>query len=53
MCSKTYDVNEDHKDYKKIQDQQKELPTFICDLCNYKIQHEAEEKHKPKKPQSS
>ncbi|HCF51095.1 MAG TPA: DUF2197 domain-containing protein [Syntrophomonas sp.] len=50
MCSKTYTVDESHKDYKKLVAQEKPVATFICDLCNYRVQHESEEKHKPKKP---
>ncbi len=50
LCGKTWDVEEDHKDFKKLVEQQKDLPTFICDLCGYRVRHESEEKHKPQKP---
>lgn len=50
LCAKTYTVAEDHKDYHKLVEQNKPLPTFICDLCDYRIRHESEEKDKPKKP---
>lgn len=50
LCSKTYSVDESHKDYKKLAEQNKEVATFICDLCNYRVRHESEDKNKPKKP---
>ncbi|MGI6421958.1 MAG: DUF2197 domain-containing protein [Syntrophomonadaceae bacterium] len=50
LCGKTYDVKEDHKDFKKMLEQNKELPTFVCDLCNYRVRHESEDKNKPQKP---
>ena len=50
LCGKNWDVDEDHKDFKKLVEQQKELPTFICDLCSYRVRHESEEKGKPQKP---
>ena len=50
LCGKTQTVEESHKDYKKLLKQNKEVPTFICDLCNYRVRHESEEKHKPVKP---
>lgn len=49
MCGKTYEVPGDHKDYKKLVEQKTE-PTFICDQCNYRVRHEADEQKKPKKP---
>jgi len=49
ICGKTYDVPEDHKDYKKIVEKGK-ASTFICDMCNKKVRHESDEKRKPKKP---
>ncbi|WP_054694804.1 DUF2197 domain-containing protein [Syntrophomonas palmitatica] len=49
MCGKTYAINEEHQDYKKLAAKEKE-PTFICDLCNRKVRHEADEDRKPKKP---
>ncbi|MGI6468392.1 MAG: DUF2197 domain-containing protein [Syntrophomonadaceae bacterium] len=50
LCSKTYSVDESHKDYKKLVAQEKPVATFICDLCNFRVKHESEEKNKPKKP---
>ena len=49
LCSKTYSVDESHKDYKKLVAQEKPVATFICDLCNFRL-HESEEKNKPKSP---
>ncbi len=49
MCGKTYEVPGDHKDYKKLAEQKTD-PTFICDQCNYRVRHEADEQKKPKKP---
>lgn len=49
MCGKTFDVAEDHKDYSKLE-KKKDQPTFICDMCGYKIRYEADEEQKPKKP---
>lgn len=50
LCSKTYQVEEDHKDFKKLADQGKEVATFICDICAYRVRHESDEKNKPQKP---
>ncbi len=50
LCGKNYDVEEDHKDYKKMLEQKKDQPTFVCDLCNYRVRHESEDKNKPQKP---
>jgi len=50
MCGKTCSIEEDHKDYKNLVEQGKELPTFICDLCSYKVRHESEDRNKPQKP---
>ena len=49
MCGKTYAVEEDHREYKKLAEKGKE-PTFICDLCAKRVRHEADEERKPKKP---
>ncbi len=50
LCGKTYDVTEDHQDYKKIKEKQDKAPTFICDLCSNRVRNESDEKRKPKKP---
>lgn len=49
LCGKVYAVAEDHKDYPKLQVQEKS-PTFICDLCSYRVRHESDEQTKPQKP---
>lgn len=50
MCGKGYDVPEDHKDFKKLKEQNKTEGVFICDFCNNRVRHESDEQHKPKKP---
>ncbi|HBK54561.1 DUF2197 domain-containing protein [Syntrophomonas wolfei] len=50
LCGKTYDVEEDHKDFKKLSEQAKEVPSFICDFCSNRVRHESDEKRKEKKP---
>lgn len=49
MCGKDYAVQEDHKDYKKME-KQGDAATFICDICTNKVRHESDEQKKPKKP---
>lgn len=53
MCGKTYQLNEENKDFKKLSE--KKLPelTFICDMCGNKVRYESDEQRKPKKPASS
>lgn len=53
LCGKAYDVSEDHKEFKKLKDQGKPEATFICDFCNNRVRHEADEQRKPMKPQSN
>ncbi|HOQ09829.1 MAG TPA: DUF2197 domain-containing protein [Syntrophomonadaceae bacterium] len=50
MCGKTYDVPSDHKEYPKLAASKSSAPAFICDLCEYRVRHEADEQQKPKKP---
>lgn len=49
LCGKSYDVDEDHKDYPKLSKQEK-APTFICDFCNNRVRHESDDNRKEKKP---
>lgn len=49
LCGKSYDVDEDHKDYQKLSKQEK-APVFICDLCSNRVRHESDETRKEKKP---
>ncbi len=46
MCGKKYEIMEDHQEFKKLVEQAKELPTFVCDLCNNKVRFESEDKKK-------
>lgn len=50
MCGKTYDVAQDHREFKKLKEQNKEMAVFICDLCSNRVRHESDEQRKPKKP---
>ncbi|MGR6836084.1 DUF2197 domain-containing protein [Syntrophomonas erecta] len=50
MCGKTYQVQEDHKDYRNLVAQEKEMPTFICDICNHRVRYESDEQRREKKP---
>ncbi|HWP95749.1 MAG TPA: DUF2197 domain-containing protein [Syntrophomonadaceae bacterium] len=53
LCGKSYDVPEDHKEFKKLIEQGKPEANFICDLCNNRVRHEADEQRKPQKPKSN
>ncbi|HNX28526.1 MAG TPA: DUF2197 domain-containing protein [Syntrophomonadaceae bacterium] len=50
LCAKVYNVDEEHKDYKKLVEKNEEIPGFICDYCSNKVRHESDEANKPKKP---
>lgn len=50
ICGKNHDVPPDHKDYAKLAASNSTVPAFICDYCNYRVRHEADEQQKPKKP---
>jgi uncharacterized protein YlaI len=49
MCGKSYEVAEDHKDYKKLAEENKTI-SFICDVCSNRVRYESDEKRKEKKP---
>ncbi|MGI5920651.1 MAG: DUF2197 domain-containing protein [Syntrophomonadaceae bacterium] len=49
LCGKTYEVSEDHKDYKKLVEQNQNI-SFICDFCSNRVRHESDEVRKEKKP---
>lgn len=53
MCGKSYQLDEDHQDYKKLSEKNVPTVTFICDLCSNKVRFEADEQRKPIKPSSS
>ncbi len=51
LCGKVYDVEEGHRDFKKLSEKQvKEMPTFVCDYCSNRVRYESDEKRKEKKP---
>lgn len=50
MCGKSYQLDEDYKDFKKLSEKPEATVSFICDLCNNRIRYEADEKNKEKKP---
>ena len=52
MCGKSYQLDEEYKDFKKLSDKKVAEVSFICDLCNNKVRYEADEQRKPKKPVS-
>ncbi len=52
MCGKTYQLDEEFKDFKKLSDKKVAEASFICDLCNNKVRYESDEQRKPKKPVS-
>lgn len=49
MCGKTYELSQDHKDFKKMSENPA-TATFICEFCSKRIRHEADEKNKERKP---
>lgn len=49
LCGKSYDVSEDHKDFKKLTEP-KQTISFICDICSNRVRYESDEKQKEKKP---
>lgn len=53
MCGKTYQLNEEYKDFKKLSEKKQPEISFICDLCGNKVRYESDEQRKPKKPVSS
>jgi uncharacterized protein YlaI len=52
LCSKTYQLGEQDKDFKKMSNQEKP-GTFICDLCSNRVRYESDEKRKNPKPVSN
>ncbi len=53
MCGKSYQLDEDYKDYKKLSEKDTSEVTFICDLCSNKVRYESDEQRKQKKPASN
>ncbi len=52
MCGKTYQLDAEYKDYKKLSEKKEPTVTFVCDLCSNKVRYESDEQRKPKKPVS-
>ncbi|HBQ87579.1 MAG TPA: DUF2197 domain-containing protein [Syntrophomonas sp.] len=50
MCGKTYQLDEDYKDFKKLSEQTQPVITFICDFCSNRVRYESDEKNKERKP---
>jgi uncharacterized protein YlaI len=48
LCGRKEAISDVHKDYEKITKNPKSL--YFCDLCLSKVQYEAGEYNKPKKP---
>lgn len=48
LCGRREAISDVHKDYEKITKNPKSI--YICDLCLSKVQHEASDYSKPKKP---
>lgn len=53
MCGKSYQLNEEYKDYKKLSEKKVPEVSFICEFCSNKVRFEADEQRKPKKPVSN
>ncbi len=52
MCGKSYQLDEEYKDFQKLSEKKAAEVTFICDLCSNKVRYESDEQRKPKKPVS-
>ncbi len=48
LCGRKEAISDVHKDYAKITKNPKAI--YICDFCLYRVQNEANEYNKPKKP---
>jgi uncharacterized protein YlaI len=48
LCGRRETISDVHKDYEKITKNPKSI--YICDVCLSKVQHEAGDSSKPKKP---
>ncbi len=48
LCGRREAISDVHKDYEKITKNPKTI--YICDLCLSKVQYEASEYNKPRKP---
>ena len=52
ICGKTYQLDEENKDFKKLSEKNLPEVTFICDFCGNKVRYESDEQRKEKKPVS-
>lgn len=50
MCGKRTVISEVHKDYEKFSKLEKEKIVFFCDGCEKKLQKDALDYNRPKKP---
>ena len=50
MCGKSFQLDEENKDFKKFSEKNLLEVSFICDLCGNKVRYESDEQRKPKKP---
>ncbi len=53
MCGKSYQLDEEYKDFKKLSEKNLPEATFICDMCSNKVRYESDEQRKQKKPASN
>lgn len=52
MCGKSYQLDEENKDFKKLSEKNLPEATFVCELCSNKVRYESDEQRKTKKPVS-
>lgn len=50
MCGRKTVISEIHKDYERFAKQEREKIVFICDHCAQRLQKDALDYNKPKKP---
>jgi len=53
MCGKSYQLDEENKDFKKLSEKNLPEVSFICERCSNKVRFESDEQRKPKKPVSN
>lgn len=53
MCGKSYQLDKEYKDFKKLSEKKLPEVSFICDYCSNKVRYESDEQRKPKKPTSN
>lgn len=50
MCGRKTVISEIHKDYERFAKQEREKIVFVCDHCAQRLQKDALDYNKPKKP---